>query len=141
VNDPLAFVERRATTGKPPEFHFDSVGDNLAGIISEIEVVNGVYGPFKVISVITRAGEECRFAATGAVLSSRLVNVCVGDALGIRRVADGYSPEHKKAYPAYEVTRVACENTLAPTPTPVRPEIAQILDETFGDEDDAELDF
>ncbi|HXN61969.1 MAG TPA: hypothetical protein VN886_16105 [Acidimicrobiales bacterium] len=135
VNDPLAFVEHRAATGKPPEFHFESVGDHLAGFVTEVEVVNGVYGPFRIVSVITRGEEEFSFRAVGAVLSARLAKVRVGDAIGVRRVEDGFSPEHKSEFKNYEVTIVATERPL-PAPSLPPAEVEQMLDEAFSDEVD-----
>jgi hypothetical protein len=107
VHDPLSFVEHRAAAGKPPMFKFDSVGDNVAGIATEVESVDGAFGRFDVISIIRRDGSECQVQATGAVLSRRLAAVNVGDVLGIRRIDDGFSPEFQKPYPNFEVTVVA----------------------------------
>jgi hypothetical protein len=143
VNDPLGFCEARASKGKPELFKFDSVGDHVAGTVTEIEVVAGTYGPYREISVIRRDGTECRFETFGAVLNPRFEKANVGDAVGVRRVEDGYSAEHKKSYPLYEVTIVPGElaprGALAASPTSVRrpelrrsPEVAKLLEDPPG---------
>jgi hypothetical protein len=152
VNDPLAFVEHRAAVGKPELFKFDSVGDSLAGMITEIERIEGTYGPYREISVIRRDQTECRFEAFGAVLSSRCERAKVGDAIAVRRGEDGYSPEYKKPYPVFEVTIVSPEQdqrgALDPAPISAAralsrsPEVDEILADHGGDsEDDDGLDF
>jgi hypothetical protein len=150
VNDPLAFVEHRAATGKPPEYKFDAVGDHLAGIVTEVEEIEGQYGTYKEISIIARDQTEHRFRAFGEVLARKCSKVKKGDVLGVRREEDGYSPEYKTEYRVYEVfieqpSEDAPRGALAPSPTSARalrhsPEIAQVLEEAFGDEDDAEDD-
>lgn len=147
VNDPLAFVKARAAKGKPPMFEFGSEGDNVAGYVTEVETVEGIYGPFDVISLLEEDGAECRVQATGAVLSRRLASVNVGDAVGIRRIEDGYSVEHKKSYPLYDVTVAhvgALRGALAPSPTSPKalqmaPEVARIVEDLGGEltDDDA----
>ena len=130
VRDPLAFVEHRAEHGLPPVFEFDEVGDSIAGFVTDVEVVDGQFGRYQIVSIVRRDGTESRIKALGAVLSSRLAGVSVGDAVAIRRVEDAISKEFGSRYKVFEVSLV---NSSPPDPPSVPAgaslaELAEVVD-------------